>query len=461
MLWLRFLLVVGAALFVATAPAAAQRYANTTPLSLTSSAVASSPYGTTISVAGAPSRVATLRVSIENISHTFSGDLQALLVAPGGQTVALLGGVGGNSDLFGQTWTFSHEAATQLPGPAGVPVSGVYRPSVFSLQAFPAPAPPPIGSYSTDLSSLYGTNPNGVWTLYVSDIVPTADNGTVAGGWSIEITGEIERGFNYQGVLSNAAGPIQGDANVRFALMPSLLPFPGEQPLAPAITRSFTGVAGGLVSTILDFGPPILANRPMWLAIDVESPPGSGFSPLLPRQPLTIAPHAGRALVATLADRATNAATAAVAQSANSVAWANITGVPASVSTPIRTTQVNVERLPNETLPASMPLTISGANSTLTLNAGRIIVNWTLTGYSTAPTTGFRFRVVCAGVAGPWSQFFFNAGSQHQTISGTALLTVPGGSQPFRMEVMRTAGPGAFVTDINDSFSATIINLRD
>ena len=65
-------------------------------------------------------------------------------------------------------------------------VSRPYLPTDYEpWETLPAPAPPPL--YDADLAVFNGTNPNGVWSLYVADDFPLEDGGAIGGGWSLGI----------------------------------------------------------------------------------------------------------------------------------------------------------------------------------------------------------------------------------------------------------------------------------
>ncbi|MCE2652001.1 MAG: hypothetical protein LW650_00400 [Planctomycetaceae bacterium] len=450
--------LAGLVCLVAAGTAAGQRYVNINPIGIpvTSATGVSSPYPSEIVVSGAPRRIKTFSVAIQNINHLFAEDIRALLVAPGGQRVLLVSGAGSNTNLVAQTWIFNQEATATLPTAFGVPsVSGIYRPTVTNGAALPAPAPGL--PYSTDMSTLYGTDPNGTWRLYVADGFPSAAGGTILGGWTITFTGDVETDFGYQGVLSTASGPVTGDANVRFTLFGMPFNSIGETALAGPITRSLTGIERGLVQTELDFGAAILESRALWLGIEVESPPGSGFVPLSPRQAISIAPQAGRAIRATDADQATRAATA---DQADTVAWSGVTGVPVAVATPPAVTARNTTSMPVQLISAVTPTTVNGTPSSVTMVAGQAVVNWSLSGYTNAANTAIQARVRLGTQVGPWTTFFFNQGGVHMTISGTAALPTVAGPTTLSIEVQRTFGTDGFRTDNQDSFTATVINLR-
>ena len=48
------------------------------------------------------------------------------------------------------------------------------------------PSPAPAGPYGTSLSALNGVDPNGVWSLYVSDDT-RLESGAISNGWSLEL----------------------------------------------------------------------------------------------------------------------------------------------------------------------------------------------------------------------------------------------------------------------------------
>lgn len=438
--------------------AQAQTYSNINTITIPSSGSdgRATPYGSTITVANAPSKIKTLSISLQNINHTYAGDIQALVIAPNGQRVFLVSGAASNTVLVAQTWIFNQEAAATLPTAFGTPsVSGIYRPTISGFNPFPAPVP--AGPHPTDLSTLYGINPNGVWTLYVFDNFPAASGGTILGGWAINITGEIDTAFTYQGVLANASGPISGAANVRFSLMKDGMASTGELPLAGPLTQSFPTLTNGLVTTSLDFGNGVLSDNTLWLKIDVESPPGSGYVTLTPRQKISITPQAGRALVAKVADTATNATNAVNAQT---VPWTGITGVPATITTPIVPLSVAIPNLSVATIAGVTPTTIPGTSVSLTLVSGQAAVSWSLSGYTDVASSGFNVRVRLGSQVGPWTSFFFNQGGVHASISGNALLPTTAGTANISLEIQRTSGVGSFKTDTNDSFTATILNIR-
>ncbi|MGI8966328.1 MAG: hypothetical protein ACR2H1_09630 [Limisphaerales bacterium] len=64
--------------------------------------------------------------------------------------------------------------------------SGVFKPANYGVPNDPFPAPAPAPSSATNLSIFKGTNPNGIWSLYVVDDIGVF-TGSIAGGWSMTI----------------------------------------------------------------------------------------------------------------------------------------------------------------------------------------------------------------------------------------------------------------------------------
>src|SRR3712207_4699577 len=71
--------------------AASTTVANTTAIAIPASGTAgtANPYPSTISVAGVSGTVTKVTVTLFNMHHTFTGDIDILLVGPTGQTLVL------------------------------------------------------------------------------------------------------------------------------------------------------------------------------------------------------------------------------------------------------------------------------------------------------------------------------------------------------------------------------------
>lgn len=100
-----------------------------------------------------------------SIAHTDVGDLDVFLISPAGTRVELFTDVGGGGANFDNT-TLDDQAPASILAGAG-PFAGSYRPEGL-------------------LSDFNGENPNGTWTLEVTDDAGN-DVGTLK-GWSLTIT---------------------------------------------------------------------------------------------------------------------------------------------------------------------------------------------------------------------------------------------------------------------------------
>jgi len=314
-----------------TAPAAqAQTFSNAAAINMPTSTGdgRATLYPSPIVVTGAPASIGYLSVTLRGFSHTFVSDVRVLLVSPTGQKILLMASTNGFGDATNNTLTFIPDGTALLPSSPATVVSGIYACSVyFGLETVSIPAPAPGAPYGTTLAPLLSTNPGGIWNLYAWDNTPSADDGFFAGGWSISFNETpslpVTTAFTYQGTLRGAGGlPITGDANVRFTLCDNGTAPVGIAGVAPAITRNLTGITDGLITTALDFGSIIDTSQALWLNIEVESPPGSGFVTLTPRQPITPTPQARVAQFAATATTATTAITATSATTATTATTA-------------------------------------------------------------------------------------------------------------------------------------------
>jgi subtilisin-like proprotein convertase family protein len=142
------------------------------------------PYPSEIYVSVPGGAVTKATVTLNQLSHSWPGDLQMLLVGPYGHRVLLMSSAGGNNGISSPvTLTFSDAAVSTLP--SGLITSGTYRPTRTGSGDFGSSAPP--GPYSDALSVFNGTNPNGTWRLYMTDLADSF-RGRIAGGWSLTLT---------------------------------------------------------------------------------------------------------------------------------------------------------------------------------------------------------------------------------------------------------------------------------
>ncbi len=153
---------------------------NSTSITIPESGTAS-PYPSQITISGATGLVARVIVNINNYSHLYPADMDFVLVGPQGQKSVIMGGVGGSTAVLNLNLTFDDQAASEIPTPLA---SGTWKPSggIFEALASPAPGLP----YETSFTNFIGSSPNGTWSLYVQDY-ETPDNGTISGGWSLQV----------------------------------------------------------------------------------------------------------------------------------------------------------------------------------------------------------------------------------------------------------------------------------
>jgi hypothetical protein len=164
-------------------------FSNNTAMTLGPDAGVSVPYGTAINVSGLTGNK-IMKVELTGVTHTFPGDLDFLLVGPGGQKYIMLSDSGGSGDVTNFNMVLKDAAAAQPSTSQWV--AGEFKPyNTGSNDPFAAPAP--AGPYtnaapagSDTFTSVFGTtgaNLNGTWTLYAVDDA-NIDGGAIA-GWKL------------------------------------------------------------------------------------------------------------------------------------------------------------------------------------------------------------------------------------------------------------------------------------
>lgn len=151
-------------------------YANNTPVVVpTGPAVVTS----TITVAGAQTYIWDVDVTTF-LRHTFAADIDMTITSPAGTVVTLTTDNGaGNDDVFnGTVWDDSANPGGQVPYTSnnGLVTDHVYANLVLASPLVPEEA----------LAAFVGEDPNGVWTLTISDDL-AGDGGTLD-SWSIDVT---------------------------------------------------------------------------------------------------------------------------------------------------------------------------------------------------------------------------------------------------------------------------------
>lgn len=148
------------------------------------------PYPSLAPVSRVSDIVTGLRLTLEDLTHGYVGDLDILLTNPEDIGCIVLSDAGNKAPASHLTNTFHLRASARLPQ-LGPVTSGEYLPTDYTdvpQDSFPPPAPP--GPYPSDLSALLRGDPNGLWKLFVVDDAAD-EGGSLAGGWSLQF--EVER----------------------------------------------------------------------------------------------------------------------------------------------------------------------------------------------------------------------------------------------------------------------------
>lgn len=158
-----------------------QEFTNSTPISIPDGSQA---FASTIEVSGFETEVADVDITIGNLSHGKSNDIDMMLIGPGGQTAVFFSDVGSSAN--GVTMILDDQALGQVPT-SGSLISGRFQPTNFQTIDFWSPPVPANPSNGSRLSVFNSTNPNGTWTLVVRDD-EFGTTGALNGGWSLNIT---------------------------------------------------------------------------------------------------------------------------------------------------------------------------------------------------------------------------------------------------------------------------------
>jgi uncharacterized repeat protein (TIGR01451 family) len=182
------------------------------------------PYPSTIFVTGLTSAVYKVTARLNNLSHPFSKDFDVLLVGPQGQSALLMSDTGAGA-LNNVTLHFDDAADVALPS-TGVIGTGSYRPSNYGAGADVFPGSAPAGPYANALSAFNGTDPNGLWSLYVVDGT-IGGNGAIAGGWQLTLhttdpIADLALLGSVNGIVTNVALPVT-DPLLKVAVNSNLL----------------------------------------------------------------------------------------------------------------------------------------------------------------------------------------------------------------------------------------------
>jgi hypothetical protein len=184
-------IAIAASLLLCAGPTVARADVGTfsNPTTITIPAVGQAfPYPSDIQVTGLAGAIADVNATLITMNHGFADDIEALMVAPGGQTTVLIADAGGSATVVNDTITLDDQALFVAPDTGGFVGGLSYRPADYDmpgLEPYNPPAPPP--PHGLTMSTSNGSNPNGTWSLYVFDD-KFPDSGQFSGGWSVNVT---------------------------------------------------------------------------------------------------------------------------------------------------------------------------------------------------------------------------------------------------------------------------------
>jgi Ca2+-binding RTX toxin-like protein len=179
---------IGAASIVSSPGTAADRTATGPGLTVGPDEGPASRFPSTIDVDGVPGRVVSARVTLTDLVHSWTSDLNIGLQSPDGRTMVLMAGCRGDddsSDAVDGTLTFADGGELLADDTQGSDLgTGTYAPAQCGEPFFGDGGPHcPCGSA---LAPLAGADPNGIWSLYVYDDYDQ-DGGSLS-SWTLELT---------------------------------------------------------------------------------------------------------------------------------------------------------------------------------------------------------------------------------------------------------------------------------
>ncbi len=166
----------------------------------------SSLYPSQITVSGMTGSISNMSVTLNNLSHTYPSDIVMQLAGPQGQQYFFFANVGGNIATTNVTLQLFDSAPSLLT--SALLTSGQFKPTNQGISNLPTP-PAPQGPYfnaapagtDTFAGTFNGTNPNGVWSLYIYDQF-NPDGGALAGGWDLDISTSVPVHFGAPSYLT-------------------------------------------------------------------------------------------------------------------------------------------------------------------------------------------------------------------------------------------------------------------
>ncbi len=174
---------------------AGSAFTNPGTVTVSDAGIPSVPYPSNIFVSGLSGSISKVTVTFTNVNFPETGDLDFLLVGPGGQKFIIWSDAGGGSSSSTGTFVLDDAALSQLPASGSI-AAGTYRPSDYAVEGevFPAPAPaPPFNTAGPNGSSTFasvfgGAAPNGKWSLYATDDSGSGGIVSTIAGWTLTFT---------------------------------------------------------------------------------------------------------------------------------------------------------------------------------------------------------------------------------------------------------------------------------
>jgi len=149
--------------------------------------IPAAPYPSVIAVSNLSGEITGVTVNLIRFTHSYPDTVDIMLAGPDGQKVLLMSDAGGDNPVSGLILNFADSSTVFLPDFTTIS-SGSFRPSNYEtgLDVFPAPVPP--GALNSSFAVFNGTNPNGLWRLYVVGDSSSPNGGSISGGWQLSIT---------------------------------------------------------------------------------------------------------------------------------------------------------------------------------------------------------------------------------------------------------------------------------
>ncbi len=187
------------------------------------------PYPSLVSVSGVPGTIASMSVELKDFNHSFSADIDVLLVSPTGQKMILMSDVGGSVGLDSLATIILRDSGIILPN-ATVIQTGLYIPTNYESTNDTFPGPAPAGPYNDPgpggtpagtailYSSFAGFNPNGNWQLFIND--DASGDGGFLNSWCLKFNTIVLQLTNAVSRKSHGGTPF--DINLPFTGNPGV-----------------------------------------------------------------------------------------------------------------------------------------------------------------------------------------------------------------------------------------------